>query len=291
MVMAVNGTLLTEDMAQRFRGRHPAPEHLPGQGLSKPQRCPRRAGAFGGLAGYLGPQSRRGCPSRSTPPSPGPTCRSCRRFMSWPSSSGATAHHVFVLVPTGRGADIPQELLSPEEYRADLAVDARPAERGAPAPEAHPCAPSFTGCGGRTPGPGAKRSPPNPRHGGHDQGVPGRTSFALGPIKARCSPAVTWTWWRGTFGSSLFQKFGPSPGCFRICGRWTTTTANAMPAITARSVAAVGPGPTPSRVMSWPTTPSARTCLWSSLCGGEAGVNSFKHQPVSSKLEALVLFA
>jgi radical SAM protein with 4Fe4S-binding SPASM domain len=32
----------------------------------------------------------------------------------------AAAHHVFVLVPTGRGELIPEELVSPEEYEATL---------------------------------------------------------------------------------------------------------------------------------------------------------------------------
>ena len=94
-------------------------------------------------------------------------------------SLGAAAHHVFVLVPTGRGEEMRDQLLHPEEYEATLRwLLARPREgRLFIKPT---CAPQFyrlwrQDAAAR----GEKLSRRHPRYGGHDQGLPGGPGLRL----------------------------------------------------------------------------------------------------------------
>ncbi len=185
---------------------------------------------------------------------------------------GAAAHHVFVLVPTGRGADIPQELLTPEEYERTLRwmLDRQKEGRLHLKPT---CAPQYYRLWREDAR--ARGEKITPRTHGMEamtKGCLGGQGFAFVSYKGDGAALRLSGPGGGQHpGDSLFQKSGPSPGCFRICGRWTTTTANAMPAGTARSAAAAGPGLTPCKGMPWPTTPSARICPWARIFGGGPG--------------------
>ena len=66
------------------------------------------------------PAMKPGCLFRSTPPSPGPTGLNSPAIHELALKLGAAAHHVFVLVPTGRGDLIREELVSPAEYEETL---------------------------------------------------------------------------------------------------------------------------------------------------------------------------
>jgi AdoMet-dependent heme synthase len=118
MVMAVNGTLLTEDMARRLKeaGIQRLSISLDGAQAQSHDNLRAVPGAYEGALRGIEASKAAGLPFQINTTITRANLVELPAIYELAIKLGAAAHHVFVLVPTGRGADIPEELLSPEEY-------------------------------------------------------------------------------------------------------------------------------------------------------------------------------
>jgi heme b synthase len=122
MVMAVNGTLLTPAIAARLKdaGIQRVSISIDGAGAKSHDLLRAVDGAYeGALAGIAA------CKAAGLPFQINTTVTRANRgelpaIHELALKLKAAAHHVFVLVPTGRGREIPEELLSPAEYEETL---------------------------------------------------------------------------------------------------------------------------------------------------------------------------
>lgn len=122
MVMAVNGTLLTPQIAARLKevGSQRLSISLDGATAAAHDRLRAVDGAFDGALAGIAACREAGLPFQVN------TTITKRNLAELPAifelalNLGAAAHHVFVLVPTGRGGQIRDELLSPAEYEETL---------------------------------------------------------------------------------------------------------------------------------------------------------------------------
>jgi heme b synthase len=122
MVMAVNGTLLTPDIAQRLKDVGIQRLSISIDGATAASHDALRAvpGAYeGALSGIAA------CREAELPFQINTTVTRANRgelpaIHELAISLGAAAHHVFVLVPTGRGEEIRDQIVSPEEYEETL---------------------------------------------------------------------------------------------------------------------------------------------------------------------------
>lgn len=122
MVMAVNGTLLTPQIAARLKdvGIQRVSISLDGATAASHDRLRAVPGAYdGALSGIAA------CREANLPFQINTTVTRTNRaelpaIHELAIKLNAAAHHVFVLVPTGRGELIRDELISPEEYEATL---------------------------------------------------------------------------------------------------------------------------------------------------------------------------
>ena len=183
MVMAVNGTLLTEDMARRLKEAGiqrlcisldgaQAPSHdnlraVPGafegalrgiaasksRGVALSDQHHRHPGQPGGTAGHLraGHQARGRGPPRLCAGAHRPG-RADIRARSWCPRRNTKQTLRWMLDRQKEGRLLLKPTCAPQFYRL-WREDARAR--------------------------GEKITPPDPRHGGHDQGVPGRTGLRL----------------------------------------------------------------------------------------------------------------
>ena len=123
MVMAPNGTLITEDIARRTgRSRNPADQHQPGRrhrpnARRVPQGCRAPLTAHCAVSNN---QAGRASNFRSTPPSPRPISIKSRKSRNWRSSSGPWPIISFCWCPTGRGKYIVDQAITAEEYEHTL---------------------------------------------------------------------------------------------------------------------------------------------------------------------------
>ena len=122
MVMAVNGTLLTGDVARRLIDVGIQRLSISLDGASAPSHDNLRAvsGAFEGALRGIGACKAAGLPFQINTTVTRANLKELPAIYELAIELGAAAHHVFVLVPTGRGAEIPEELVTPEEYDQTL---------------------------------------------------------------------------------------------------------------------------------------------------------------------------
>jgi sulfatase maturation enzyme AslB (radical SAM superfamily) len=179
---------------------------------------------------------------------------------------GAAAHHVFVLVPTGRGAEIQEQLVSPEEYDATLRwLLAR--QREGRLHLKPTCAPQFYRLWREEAA--ARGEKVNPASHGLEaltKGCLGGQGFAFVSYRGEVQPC-----------GYLELKAGDireNPSWSSNSGPWTATTASATPASFAKSAAAAGPGPMPSPAMCWGKTPYALMSPVKEADYGRAGLRA-----------------
>uniref|UniRef100_A0A7C3Z2M9 Heme b synthase n=1 Tax=Desulfobacca acetoxidans TaxID=60893 RepID=A0A7C3Z2M9_9BACT len=122
MVMAVNGTLLTPEMAPRLKEAGLQRLSISLDGAGAPSHDDLRAvpGAFEGALQGIAAAKAAGLPFQINTTVTRANLAELPAIYEMAITLGAAAHHVFVLVPTGRGAEIPEELLSPEDYEKTL---------------------------------------------------------------------------------------------------------------------------------------------------------------------------
>jgi len=122
MVMAVNGTLLTPEIAQRLKdvGIQRLSISLDGATAASHDDLRAVAGAYEGALAGIAACKEAELPFQVNTTITRANLAELPTIYELAIKLGAAAHHVFVLVPTGRGAEIPEELVTPEEYDQTL---------------------------------------------------------------------------------------------------------------------------------------------------------------------------
>ncbi|MCK7515814.1 MAG: hypothetical protein MZV70_75480 [Desulfobacterales bacterium] len=94
---------------------------LDGAGRGTPRRLPQVPGAFdGALAGIEAHEAGgAGVPDQHDDHAGEPRRRS-GRSTTWRIDLGAAAHHIFLLVPTGRGKEMADQAITPQDYEETL---------------------------------------------------------------------------------------------------------------------------------------------------------------------------
>jgi heme b synthase len=122
MVMAVNGTLLTLDIARRLKdvGIQRLSISIDGATASSHDRLRAVPGAYAGALAGIAACREVGLPFQINTTVTRANREELPAIHELALKLEAAAHHVFVLVPTGRGELIREELVSPAEYEATL---------------------------------------------------------------------------------------------------------------------------------------------------------------------------
>jgi heme b synthase len=122
MVMAVNGTLLTPRLAARLQdvGIQRLSISLDGAAAASHDHLRAVAGAFEGALAGIAACREAGLPFQINTTVTRANRAELPAIYELAINLGAVAHHVFVLVPMGRGAEIREELVQPAEYEETL---------------------------------------------------------------------------------------------------------------------------------------------------------------------------
>lgn len=122
MVMAVNGTLLTAEIAGRLKeaGIQRLSISLDGATAASHDRLRQVPGAFAGALQGIQILNEAGLPFQVNTTVIAANRAELPAISALAEELGAAAHHVFVLVPTGRGEEIRDQLLSAAEYEETL---------------------------------------------------------------------------------------------------------------------------------------------------------------------------
>ena len=122
MVMAVNGTLLTSQVAARLKdaGIQRLSISLDGASAASHDRLRAVDGAFAGALAGIAACREAGLPFQINTTVTRGNRAELPAIYELALQLEAAAHHVFVLVPTGRGELIREELVSPAEYEETL---------------------------------------------------------------------------------------------------------------------------------------------------------------------------
>ncbi len=143
-VLGTNGTLLTTQVAQRLKDRGVA---RVGISLDSPEPGPHdqfrgMAGAWEGALAGMRHCRQVGLPFQVHTTVTRRNAERLSDLMHLAESLGAAAHHIFFLVPTGRGKQLADEILAPEEYEALLRL-LLDRQRRSPVEIKPTCAPQF----------------------------------------------------------------------------------------------------------------------------------------------------
>jgi AdoMet-dependent heme synthase len=122
MVMAVNGTLLTPQIAVRLKdaGIQRLSISLDGSSAASHDNLRAVDGAFEGALAGMAACREAGLPFQVNTTVTRANRQELMAIYELAIKLGAAAHHVFVLVPMGRGAEIREELVHPDEYEETL---------------------------------------------------------------------------------------------------------------------------------------------------------------------------
>jgi heme b synthase len=122
MVMAVNGTLVTPEIAKRLKEVGIQRVSISIDGATAASHDDLRAvpGAFEGALRGIAAFKEAGMPFQINTTITKTNLAELPAIYELAINLGAAAHHVFVLVPTGRGAEMVDQLVSPEEYEETL---------------------------------------------------------------------------------------------------------------------------------------------------------------------------
>jgi len=122
MVMAVNGTLMTPAIAARLKdaGIQRLSISVDGATAESHDRLRAVPGAYAGALTGIAACREAGLPFQINTTVTRANRAELPAIHELALKLGAAAHHVFVLVPTGRGELIREELVSPEEYEETL---------------------------------------------------------------------------------------------------------------------------------------------------------------------------
>ncbi|MDD5170346.1 MAG: SPASM domain-containing protein, partial [Syntrophales bacterium] len=122
MVMATNGTLVTEAMAKQMiaSGIRRVSISIDGAAAESHDRFRRVPGAFAGSMGGIEAMKRAGMEFQINTTITRDNLDQIREIHEMALRIGAAAHHIFLLVPTGRGKEMAGQAISPEAYEETL---------------------------------------------------------------------------------------------------------------------------------------------------------------------------
>jgi len=122
MVMAVNGTLLTPAIAARLKeaGIQRVSISIDGAGAASHDALRAVPGAYDGALAGIAACREAGLPFQVNTTVTRANRGELPAIYELAISLGAEAHHVFILVPTGRGEELRDQLLQPGEYEETL---------------------------------------------------------------------------------------------------------------------------------------------------------------------------
>lgn len=144
MVMAPNGTLLTEDNVRKIvdSGIKRISVSLDGPDEASHDDLRKVPGAFKRACEGLERAKEAGLEFQINSTITKRNVKLLPRLIELAKSLGARAHHIFLLVPTGRGKDMASEELSPSEYEETLKLLVE-AKKTSPLEIRTTCAPHF----------------------------------------------------------------------------------------------------------------------------------------------------
>lgn len=122
MVMAPNGTLLTTKLAKELRdaGIHRISVSLDGAEKATHDAFRGMVGAFDGAMEGISCAKEAGLPFQVNTTVTRRNLKELPRILGLAVELGAEAHHMFMLVPTGRGRELGGEAISAEDYERTL---------------------------------------------------------------------------------------------------------------------------------------------------------------------------
>jgi heme b synthase len=122
MVMAVNGTLLTPRWVQELRaaGIQRISVSLDGSAEASHDAFRAVPGAFRGALDGIALAREGGLPFQINTTVTRRNLPELPRILDLAVGLGAAAHHIFLLVPTGRGKEMAEDAISPEDYERTL---------------------------------------------------------------------------------------------------------------------------------------------------------------------------
>jgi AdoMet-dependent heme synthase len=122
MVMATNGTLVTEETAKNMlaAGIRRVSVSLDGPDAASHDRFRRVPGAFAGALAGIEAMQRAGMEFQINTTITRDNLAHIKEIHDLALKIGAAAHHIFLLVPTGRARELAEQEISAEEYEQTL---------------------------------------------------------------------------------------------------------------------------------------------------------------------------
>jgi heme b synthase len=122
MVMATNGTLVTDEMAVRIResGIRRVSISIDGRNAKSHDAFRAVPGAFQGALDGIKALKKAGVEFQINTTVTKANLPEIEDILNLSLAMGAAAHHIFLLVPTGRGKDMAGREISPEDYEKTL---------------------------------------------------------------------------------------------------------------------------------------------------------------------------
>jgi heme b synthase len=144
MVLATNGTLLTQEIARELiaAGISRISISIDGKDADSHDSLRGVPGAFAGALFGIENAKREGLSFQVNTTITKRNREELSEIESFAQTAGADAHHLFLLVPTGRGAEMAADSLTAREYEAVL-TDICRYETEAPYPVKVTCAPQY----------------------------------------------------------------------------------------------------------------------------------------------------
>jgi AdoMet-dependent heme synthase len=122
MVLATNGTLVTEDVAGRMiaSGIKRVSVSIDGMDAKSHDAFRRVPGAFAGAMAGIEAMKRAGLEFQINTTITRDNLHQIKDILNLSIGLGAAAHHIFLLVPTGRGKDLADRAITAEDYERTL---------------------------------------------------------------------------------------------------------------------------------------------------------------------------
>jgi len=122
MVLATNGTLVTEEIAGRMvkSGIKRVSVSIDGPDKESHDTFRNVTGAFDGAMSGIQAMKKAGLEFQINTTITKANLHQIQEIMDLAITLGAVAHHIFLLVPTGRGKEMAGQAISPEEYEKTL---------------------------------------------------------------------------------------------------------------------------------------------------------------------------
>ncbi|MCX5846545.1 MAG: heme b synthase [Deltaproteobacteria bacterium] len=122
MVLATNGTLVTEEIAGKMidAGIKRVSISIDGEDAQSHDAFRKVAGAFDGALAGIEAMKTAGMEFQINTTITKANLDQIQGIMDLAIGLGAAAHHIFLLVPTGRGKEMSEQAISPEDYEKTL---------------------------------------------------------------------------------------------------------------------------------------------------------------------------